>query len=643
MPKAKIRTPCCAPLEGATCRELHSQDVLEAGDVCDLDNAVEGEQSGVSSATVKMKLNTFCTSPKLKDKLQKMVIDMNQLLGEAYAFANLHVLRLLQAKDMEVESLPKLDRNFYYRCLVAVSINNARKTTLGDEVKDTLSVFDALRDPSIVKVSSIDQVQVLADMSISMATMAQNHLWMNVQSRLTRFLRWSEPTIKTTSLRKRIVDALLYKPKKNANELFPAQNDSENAALQIVIRLRGLLALPSSAQYANRAHLLLPLYHHILEATEQRKASASTEAQDKNKGKDKGKSKRYRTFTLLPLKNGYTISHIQFSSMALLGYLKALGLEKFAHDGRNEDAGALLKKHFHVNMVETKNRSFGNRISTDGVAVSVLMSKKTALICPSTNECHCPDKLKALHARSQLNKKDPQYVRIVAVDPGFTDVVSIADQQNVTASYSSARYYETALYNLSRRRIGRWNEETEDITKTITNPQTASFDTFKRFCETYLAALPVLLDHRRTKGYRNMRFLRYIRKKKAINDICDMVTGSEREKEVVIGFGDWNGGKGTPIKRRCAGPLQEIKFALANKHNVTMLSIDEAYSSQKCNKCQNQLINMKALTTTKRRAFGTSEVNVVVEVKKVHKILHCRSSQVGRPSTHCGKTWFAPP
>jgi hypothetical protein len=70
---------------------------------------------------------------------------MNQVVAEAYLFANFHVTRCLDDPAFDVECLPKLDRNFYYRCLLAVSRFNIQKGTLGESLTTSMDAFDGLR------------------------------------------------------------------------------------------------------------------------------------------------------------------------------------------------------------------------------------------------------------------------------------------------------------------------------------------------------------------------------------------------------------------------------------------------------------------------------------------------------------------
>ena len=615
MPKIK------APTAGGKDPPLSNRQ-LEREDIVDdlvVDNHIEDEEAMVSNVCVKMKLNKFSINPQLNGKLRSVVLNMNQLLGEGYAFANFHIIRTLT----ENKACPKIDKNFYYRCLVAVSENKSFEGTLGDELTRSKTAFDALREPKAEKVNVIGEVQVLADLAISMATMATNHLWMNIEKRLQRFLTWSEPTMKPP-MRKRIISALIYKPKASLDKLFPNQDAKEIEGLAVATRLKAILCLPSAGKFASRAHMLLPLYFYILRLTELTKKERD----------DAGLKFSGRTFTLLPLKNGYTINHIQFSAMALLGYLRGVKLENFKWDGRNEDASAILKKYFNVNAVETKDRKFANRIITDGVSVSVLLNKKCSLVCP--NNCPCEATQKKLYLDSLLDRSDKEHARIVSVDPGYTDIATTADQYGNIASYSSAKYYEKALYNLSRRRTNKWNEDTVDLTRAIPKPETHSLTEFKEFVRVYLKNLPLILKHRSEKGYRNMRFLRFRKKQEAIEDICNTI--APKGEVNVVGYGDWKGGNNSPIKRRCSGPQEEIKLHLSKRKDTYLMSIHEFRSSIICHNCHNKLCNMRA-----KSIIYEKSVKVERDVQKIHKILHCRSRQAGSSSDKktpsCGTTW----
>lgn len=597
---------------GTSLNRIEIEDAIDSNDLVDTSTTIETECGNIVPAIVKMKLNTFCDNVAIKNKLNFIVIEMNRLLGEAYLFANIHVTRLIS----ENKAVPLMDRNFYYRCILASSKNKCRSSTIGPELEMTKTRFDALRQADSPKVDICEYNQIVADLSIIMATMASNHLWMNLEPRLKKFIRWKYPTLKGVC--KRIIDSVIDRPTISLDRLYKDADDSPRLlqAKKVSAELRSLLPLPSKSKFASRAHLTLPLYFHILQETTSKKTN------------EPSTTKGLKLFNLLPLKSNFTISHIPISNMMMMRLLKECKLEEFKGDGRSLDHRKIWSKYFNLNGVETKARKFGNRIITDGCSVSILLEKKTCVVCNCENTCD--------NGELKLLMHEKEIVQVIGLDPGFTDIACWTDLKGITKRYSSAKYYEHAKYNVSRRRIDAWNAETASIVTLIPPSKTASLDELEAFGRVYLEHLPLMIRHRFSKGYRNMRFLRYVNKKNVIKQICDEI--APPEKISIIGFGDWNGGVGTPIKRRCAGPLQEIKMELKGRDNVRFISIPEFGSSKHCYLCHCELSNMRAECTKVRRAKGSTAAIRTTRVTKIHKVLHCNSSQIGS-SNQCGTTW----
>jgi len=571
-------------------------------------DTVEGISAGTTPATVKMKLNTFCSHPQLRAALRAVVLDVNELLGQAYAFANVHILRLLE----DGLDIPKMDRNFFYRCLVAVSATASDKI-LSDDFKATAATFDAARPDGQAKVSINGLNQVVADLSITMATMASNHLVLdNLDRRIEKYAKWKRPDLKGHW--KKIAIATTD-PKANLDRLFPAVHGADErrtlraqAARALAEELRAMLRFPTAARFATRAHLTLPLYYKILKET----TSGPTETPGT------ATNPWFRPFTLLPMKNGFTVGYVPISKMMLMALVKRW--EGFKGDGRLEDHAAIWRKYFNVNLVETASRRFDGRIATDGCGVSILMAKRSAL------QCHgAPDAI--AYAKALRRGK----ARVCGVDPGFTDVVTVAASDGSVASYSSAKYYDRAGFNLSRRRTDKWNEETAAETAGVPTCKVATVGEMVHFVQAYLAVLRPLLEHRAARGYRNMRFLRYVRSNQAIEEICDLV--APPGKETIVGFGDWSGGFKSPVSRRTCGPIEQIKHRL--KQRTPLLDVPERKTSVTCSGCQARLRNMVADTTTLCHQTGLR----TTRRNKVHVVLHCRRSADRGDASHCGQTW----
>ena len=653
----RIRVAAKKPPEMSNVQESEL-DEMDSNIHIDFDGS-STEDDISAPVVVKMKLNSFCPNIYIQKRLSSLVLDSNRLLGEAYTFAEFHILRLF---DIQQTLIPNINRQYFYRCLLAVSQTNARKDTLGPDFEESVRQFDELRTAdSVTKVDMKLYGQLLSDLSLIMETMGYNHIWTNIKPRLLRFIKWMYPFIKKKHTYN-IIDALLYSPTKDLNILFkdpkdpkmPTKNKAAiskanakiesnakiratNQVLKIVVmELRSIMPLPRKGENKGNAAIVMRMLIHILRETEnakklydqnkmQDKASCSTSITTKAK---KTRAFQGRTFTLIPAKAGFTISHIPISNMTMLGILRNMKLAEFAWDGRNADHDAIWRKHFNLKLVETRNKHFGYRIVTDGYAVSVVMQKKCCMLCSKKD--HIPEELQDLYSQRDNDK----HIRFVGVDPGGTDIVTTAilDDDNVgkCETYSSKKYYNKALFDTSRHRTTAWNNETTDMIRTIPDKETASLEIYKMYVKAYIAVLPGLLMHRAKKGYRNMRFLRFIHKKKVIDDICTMI--APMDKFTVVGFGDWKGFGSSPISRRCSGPLQEIKMHLQGRNNVRMLSIWEYRTSKCCNCCFQELTNMKASQTKFKKIKDENGVwspnrVPVTSVAKIHKVLHCRSRQ----------------
>ena len=301
--------------------EMATDDAID--DMPENNSVIEDEENNTANSAIKMKLTQFCKNENLRKKLDSIVLIMNQLVAEAYVFANFHVMRLLNRED----TLPIVaSRDFYYRCLLATSKNNCRNGTLGQEIEESKTAFDMLRSHG-EKIDIRPYNQIVASLSITMATMASNHLIMNLSGRLQKFLKWKYPEIK--KFHKHICSAVVDFPQKSIDSFFTKFPSSEKVdkAKEIGMLLRNEGGLKYKPKFTTKAHLTLPLYYKFLKETEEKNTKLIA---------IEGKQK-LKMFTLLPIKAGFTISNIPISSMAFMAILKNMNLVKFTGDGRLEN------------------------------------------------------------------------------------------------------------------------------------------------------------------------------------------------------------------------------------------------------------------------------------------------------------------
>lgn len=573
----------------------------------DVDDEVEDDGEIVIR---KMKLNSFCadgTRPQLVCRIRKMVLDMNRVMGEAYEFASLHILRTL---DQGVDLLPQIDRNFFYRCIVAVTDNDAKNTTLPDTMVETKTIFDSLRTTTTAaKIDIREYNQIVADATITMATMATNHLWTNLDGRIAKHVKQAYPHL--AKLRSSISAAAVDPKLKNTG--LKAGTPKHDEALHLVQTLRETLRMPTKSRFKTRAHLTLPLYHRILRQIEE---------------SDDASQRKSRRFSLLPAKRNFTVSYMPLSTEMMIVLLKKAKLDVgFKGRGTEAEKAACWKKYFNLNAVEQRGCTFDGRIVTDGCGVSVQLRREQ----PSDSLSSPPDG-NLTDCRVVWKGRNEYNAVVSGVDPGLSDIVTVASTNGETRSFSSSRFYERAGTKTSNRCTDRWNMETQDLVSTLISRNTADVEKLKASIASYLAVLPELLAHRAKKGYRSMRFYRYTRRQAAIEEVCDFIAPEDQIN--IVGFGDWNG-QAKGIKRKYTGPIRDVKRRLESRDNVLFLNIAEHRTSKVCHTCNSELCNMKAKTTRWQRDGSKREI-----ASRVHKVLHCRNSvKTASSEVRCGATW----
>jgi hypothetical protein len=627
-------------------RKVAKENVQATDTIVDVEDEVlaapldaDALNHGVSC--VKMKLATFVPDANIRKLINCVVRDLNIVLAEAYAFANLHVTRALEMGDKVTDVGPK----FYDRCIKSVAKCAVQGKKLEPSFLATKAIFDGLRPEANAAIDITLLNDIKSELVISMGTMAANHLRTNMKQRLENWISWRYHKF-TKQIRTAIVMCVAVTPKakfedvkglatKDAKgkECSEAKKRSVAEAVSLIKELRSLAPLTSEASKLgiDKVASLVPLYHRIMKETESAFAAARDDvammSEDdalRRPAVKLFKRLRRARFSMLPYKHGYTTSHVPICSRAWIGLLRrvkrsnGVAYVPIKTNRPNDNVvNSAWRRHCNVNLVESKTRAFGWRIATDGCAVTVVMEATRARVLPEANGEWDPRIIQKL-------TWDESLLQWVGVDPGLTDVVTVFNEQTGrTTSYSSSRYYEDAKIKVSNRRTNKWNRDTASEALRVDSSGNASSSSAP-FYGSYLREIRGLLAHRMERGYRNMRFMRYVFKQKAISAICDMISPTDRF--TVVAFGDWAGPGKSPISRRHCGPLQEIKRELRSRKETTFLrSVWECRTSMVCSATKTVLRNMVADTTKVDRRTGARKTS---ERVRVHKILHCQSSAV---------------
>ncbi len=646
-PKAKPKgiRDRIARAEAAVAAKANEQHDVDAGvEDAVLGGLVDLDEPNVVKSCIKMKLASFVPDPRIRRLIGKVVADVNVVLAEAYAYANYHVTSVLEAGQDVACVGPK----FYDRCIAAVA-NCGKTRAKGDpySMDTTAAAFCGLRPAENAPIDFGLLGDIRSELVIAMGAMAVNHLRTNFKARLDKYVAWRHSEL-PKSLRAAVAKHVATFPTVRLDRvpaLARVDQDGRplgadrlrhvDAARELITALRAECPLTKDVTTlgADKVTRLLPVLYRVMRETEA--AYAATKAAVDAGAADAAPRLRRLTkarFALLPYKAGFTTSHVPICSRAWVGLLRRITnddgtpvvkwttnrLDVNGHD-------ACWRRACHVSAFETRTRRFGGRIATDGVSVTVVLDKTQAALTPVPTGPVDTETLDALRKQRPLN--------FAGVDPGLSDIVTVVDELSGQArSYSGSRYYEAAKVKVSNQRTNKWNKETADSAARI--DRAADMSTASSpFFATYLAEVRGLLRHRAERGYRNMRFMRYVFKQRAVSDICDLIAAPEQF--TVVGFGNWAGPNGSPIRRRFCGPLQDIKRELVRRTSSALIrSVDEYRTSKVCHVTRTELVNMKA---TSVRYDRRTRSMVTRPHGRVHKVLHCLSSNAA-PGRH-GGTW----
>ena len=605
------------------------------------------EKANLTTSCSRMKLASFCPNPAIRRLLNKHVMDTNVMVAEGYAFANLHVTRLLE----QGKAVPMLNQSFFHSCLTAVTKCDGAHCV---DMTASITRFDALRPSGEAKVDSVPLASIREEVAIAMAAEACTTVWSTFPCVLGRYLAIAHPTV-TKQWRKVVIDCVALYPRMALTKVDKLSLKTPKGktipegrrraivdAIALIEELRRTCPV-KTVGVACKAHTLLPFRFEMMRHIEAAYAAARDTAVDGDR-RELARARKSR-FTLLPMKRGFTVSNVPICGRAWMAILTRVsdgnGVKLAKTRGSDSGHDEAWRKHCNVNMVETRTRTFGGRIVTDGVAVSVHMDRERAILLSKTNEEWDAERIN--------REKGCLPVLYSGVDPGFTDVVTVAhsselqdvrsaDDKSVPAtvsSFSASQYAEKSKQKWSVRMTSKWNKETDaEVASIWLETDRSTVDGLAEFTRSYLAVFRTLLGHRAKRGYRAARFTRFVFKQRTVSEICDLIAPLSAYN--VVGYGDWRSAKGTPVKRRWSGPQEDIRRELQRRPNVLFWNMWEYRTSVTCHKTWRRLTNMRARTTRFDRTSRTMTLSA--KRASVHKVLHCKTSggAKGHPG---GGTW----
>ena len=552
---------------------------------------------------VQIKLNTLL-EPHYREWILPLIeycsYNMSRIVYEAWMLAEMHVLRLLE----EGKALPKFNTSFFNSCCVNVS--QTKRGGGDDELRLTMEDYRKLRPPNWPVPENEAMSQLMSSAAIEMETAFKNHITLNLVGRLKRYVR------------------LKYNLKSSKQAywfIVSTFRDAENMLVDDQKEFRTWLGKnPFMGVYENIPYFLGKL-HEVLKWYDALDPAT------------KGK----RSFTLLPKKNGYGMSFIHLDNVALPQVLTLLErevqcdmiqtlltqvepksaehifLHKHVTHGftctfyTNKDVTrALWHLVFAVGRLETRNRTFGYRVSTNGYGASV--SLKRTKRTESTK-------------RPKAEVDYSEFTSFIGLDPGRTYVASTFDgevskdgkskciQVSTKEIHQESRVTDVKKWNL---RLRKQFPGYQSMLVTLPSLKTASLAAYKDRVKQTLEHALSLFEFSRVHGFRRQRFKVARYTKKALANAAKKILNGKDPKTTIVGFGDWSQQNG--LKGLEPAPVKKLRKEL-KKQGAKVTIVNEHRTSKSCSEC------------CKGDCENASFVNRKGKDIKCHQVVRCLNNE----------------
>ena len=557
---------------------------------------------------VQLKLNQVVTTDavlrdSIFDWIKYVVDNLSRMTHEAYILANSHVIRCLTANV----PLPKLDQSFFYSCLSGVSDTNS--TQKDKEFVVSLDAHKQLRPVDFPIPKNKHLSKLMADVARQMETMFENSMIANTAKRIVRYV-----SLKNNLNRQ--------EAEKSVRQCFK----DESSELKDWLKFNPFYddqIKKNTSHFVSVQWQILQFY----ETLENKRGS--------------------RRFSLLPLKGDFVYSFIGMSKSYLPLVLKLLDvkkreyiIEKLQKNEYHGDASAYVKQlksgsfghklHKFEDVsrdlwklifpgafkLETRNRKFAFRLSTNGYAASVTMDK--------------PEKEKMSGALPLSFDGVDGYI---GVDPGRTFMATSYDEKGNFIQISTGEYRHMAkMHDRTKweRRLRDRMEDYAEAIKDLPSLRVSSFDTFCQHARVILSKLEFLYQVGCEQAFRKWRFTVSRFAKKAMHQVAKRIIGDH--KNPVIGLGDWSQQDGF-LRGSPKAPVKKLKVVLQTMAKV--VDVDEYCTSKTCSKCHAKVENARydilkkkpknGGETEKKKAKNGGETEKKSNVK-CHEVVRCTNN-----------------
>jgi len=568
------------------------------------------ENKTKSFVSVKMKWKTFCKNDTIRDGIIPIIDNCNKIIYNSFHLANIHFLKHLENNNND---LPTLNQPYFQKLCTSVSCMYDKKNQEPDDIKDINNEYKNCY-PNDYKMPSKDYLGALINnIAKEMSVASNNHIILNFGKRLLRYIN------------------LKY----NIKNAWYLLNDIFNEKLTYVpnwyeVEIKEWLKIPPKEEEIKKnLNHFIKLSFDILKFMEQQPVN----------------TKGARTFTILPNKASFVNSYITICSTSLCDILKILNKNDLDHKKFMEQKDRIWRSLFNLNAVETINRKFHYEISTDGYCVSILLSKPKPVKevedndCKIKCECGCLVYKKFLsnHKKTKEHKKIqkddiiPEEIiknteKFIGIDPGVSYLFTGYDNNDNFHICSTKDYRIKSMITKTSKWRKRQIKDSfiEEIQKTIKTTKVSSKELYLTTLKQIQEHYDTLVDfYNKKKSFAKWKFTTFRFSRKALYNLCkDLCYTKEKDKNTIIGLGDWSQQQGI-IKSHPTAPVKKFKDELRKIKNCYVTDINEYRTSKECSLCHCDVKNLNQYIINEDKEKNICEVIL----SKCHQVVRCTNNE----------------
>jgi hypothetical protein len=269
---------------------------------------------------------------------------------------------------------------------------------------------------------------------------------------------------------------------------------------------------------------------------------------------------------------------VTIDTSVMRGILKEIGVLKSAADKTVEDKDAWAS-FLNTKKIKGSSNEFTGTIDTDGLVVNVHFQR--------------PINLK--ETTTPLNLKGK---RVIAIDPGRTNIVYAIDQEENVFKLTRSQYYTESGATKANKLSNKWNlsikKELEKLS--CASPKSYDLKTFLEFVEIDQTTAEPLWNEYFKKRWREQRFRLYGGKKRVFHNLINRM-GCDAKTVIAYGNAKFSSGGKNEQSVPTSRTYKEFSY------RVPIISIDEFRTTKICYKTDS-LLELVRVKNSKKNVRG---------------------------------------